>query len=138
MHLVMQRFQSHSTRLRKSSTSLVLTVKKNRCMSMLYWSEDANKESCNICHTSRWKPKGESNERDACSSGKKRKKIATKVLHYFPLQPCLQRLFMSFKIVEQIRWHVVNSDFNGLIRHPKDFKAWKMFNSTHLKFPSNP
>ena len=77
----------------------------NDCM--VYWGEDASKESCKRCHTSRWKPKGKGNEEGAFSNGKKRKKIPAKVLRYFPLQPRLQRLFMSSKTAEQMKWHAI-------------------------------
>ncbi|XP_052197234.1 uncharacterized protein LOC127804414 [Diospyros lotus] len=70
--------------------------------------------------------------------GKKRKKKPVKVLRYFPLKPRLQRLFMSSKTAEHMRWYSVDSNKDGLMRHPKDFEAWKRFDETHLEFASNP
>ncbi|XP_052176642.1 uncharacterized protein LOC127790947 [Diospyros lotus] len=72
------------------------------------------------------------------SGGKKRKKKPVKVLRYFPLKPRLQRLFMSSKTAEHMRWHSVDSNKDGLIRHPRDSEAWKRFDETHLEFASDP
>ena len=33
---------------------------------------------------------------------------------------------------------MVGSNKDGLMRHPRDFKTWKTFNTTHSKFPLNP
>jgi len=38
-----------------------------------------------------------------------KKKLPVKVLCYFPLKPRLKRLFMSPKIVNSMRWHVLNN-----------------------------
>ena len=65
----------------------------NDCM--LYWGEDENKETCKRCQSSRWKER---------VVGKK--KQPAKVLRYFPLKQRLQRLFMSTKTAEHMRWHI--------------------------------
>ena len=109
----------------------------NDCM--LYWGEDANIEECKRCHTSRWKPKSNDNARSAPNGRKKKKKkTPAKVLRYFPLKPRLQRLFMSSRTAEHMKWHAVEGKNDGLMRHPKDSKAWKMFDSLYPKFSSDP
>ena len=45
----------------------------------------------------------------AYATGNKRKKIPAKVLRYFPLKSRLQRMFMSSKIAEHMRWHASGS-----------------------------
>ena len=83
----------------------------------LFWKEFEQCEQCRTCGTSRWK----------IDDGKG-KKIPHKILHYFPLKPRLQRLFLSSKIVVDIRWHKdkrVNDE--NFLRHPADGKAWKDF-----------
>ncbi|RDX89555.1 hypothetical protein CR513_28707, partial [Mucuna pruriens] len=71
------------------------------------------KKICKHCKKSRGKPKG--------TNGKK--KLLVNFLCYFPLKPRLQRLFMCPKIATPIRWHVLNSNLDGLLRHPRDAKA---------------
>jgi len=108
----------------------------NDCV--LYWGEDESRETCKVCNTSRWKQSRKGNMTNMSGRGKKRKKKHAKVLRYFPLKPCLQRLFMSFKIAKHMRWHSVDSNKDGLMRHPRVFEAWKRFDETHLEFASDP
>nr|KYP44931.1 hypothetical protein KK1_033565 [Cajanus cajan] len=95
---------------------------------MLYWGEDKNLETCKHCKKSRWKQKG--------TNGKK--KLPAKVLRYFPLKPRLQRLFMCSKTAKSMRWHALNSNPDGLLRHPRDGKAWKYFDQFHPEFALEP
>ncbi|KAI9113630.1 hypothetical protein K1719_015557 [Acacia pycnantha] len=53
---------------------------QNDCM--LYWGEDAQRETCKKCHTLRFR---------IVRKGKKQKKKPAKILRYFPLKPRLQR-----------------------------------------------
>ncbi|XP_052198329.1 uncharacterized protein LOC127805620 [Diospyros lotus] len=108
----------------------------NDCM--LYWGEDESRETCKVCNTSRWKQSRKGNPTNMSSGGKKRKKKPVKVLRYFPLKPRLQRLFMSSKTAEHMRWHSVDSNKDGLMRHPRDSEAWKRFDETHIEFASDP
>ncbi|CAA7013323.1 unnamed protein product [Microthlaspi erraticum] len=103
----------------------------NDCM--LFWGEDSGRETCKICETSRWKMKGNEAENEEVSEKKKKnKKQAAKVLRYFPLKPRLQRLFMSSKTVESMKWHALAENKDGKLRHPRDGQAWKTFDQ---KFP---
>ena len=99
----------------------------NDCM--LYWGDDASKENCKRCHTLRYK---------TIQKRKKQKKKPAKILKYFPLKPRLQRLFMSSKTVEHIRWHEVDKNEDGKLRHPRDTEAWKAFYSDFPSFTANP
>ena len=36
-----------------------------------------------------------------------------------------------------MEWHLVDSNFDGLMRHLSDSKAYKMFNLTYSNFVSN-
>ncbi|XP_019232529.1 PREDICTED: uncharacterized protein LOC109213219 [Nicotiana attenuata] len=110
----------------------------NDCM--LYWGDDANEETCKHCHTSRWKPTKKSNNNHMSTTGKKKKKqkMPAKILRYFLLKPRLQRLFMCYKIVEHMRWHVKDSNRDGIPRHPRDGEAWKRFDTTFPEFASDP
>ncbi|KAG8382775.1 hypothetical protein BUALT_Bualt05G0112400 [Buddleja alternifolia] len=80
-------------------------------------------EECPVCGTSRWKVNN------------KGKKIPHKVLRYFPLKPRLQRLFMSSKTAEGMRWHQdkrINDEKE--LKHPADAKVWKEFDKEHSWF----
>ncbi|CAK8561187.1 unnamed protein product [Lathyrus sativus] len=69
---------------------------------------------------------------------RKRKKIPAKVLRYFPLKPRLQRLFLSSKTTEDMRWHATDANNDGMLRHPRDSEAWKKFDLTHTWYSSDP
>ncbi|KAI9128892.1 hypothetical protein K1719_000375 [Acacia pycnantha] len=71
---------------------------------MLYWGEDDRRETCKKCHTSRFK---------TVRKGKKQKKKPAKILRYFPLKPRLQRLFMSSKTAQHMRWHEDDKNEDG-------------------------
>jgi len=105
----------------------------NDCM--LYFGEDANRDFCKKCKTSRWKAKRKGT---IGATSNKRKKIPAKVLRYFPLKPRLQRMFMSSKIAEHMRWHSSGSINEVILRHPRDSKAWKTFDFKHPQFASDP
>ena len=80
---------------------------------ILYWKENANLKAYRNCNLSRW----ESNESkgqqstNASFKKKKKKKKPTKILRWFPLKPRLQRLFMSLKTANHLKWHA-----NGHVR----------------------
>ncbi|KAH1031535.1 hypothetical protein J1N35_043709 [Gossypium stocksii] len=61
-----------------------------------------------------------------------------KILWYFRLIPRLQRLFMSAKTAESMRWHHNQRTDDGLLRHPADSLAWKSFDSKFPSFTSDP
>ncbi|CAA7058755.1 unnamed protein product [Microthlaspi erraticum] len=110
----------------------------NDCM--LFWGEDSEREVCKICNISRWKGKStEAEGENEEVSGKKRKKKrqAAKVLRYFPLKPRLQRLYMSSKSAESMKWHAVGENKDGKLRHPRDGEAWKTFDQKFHTFASD-
>ena len=80
----------------------------------LFWGEFKDRNNCLTCGTSRWKIV--------------EKKIPWKVLRYFPLKRRLQRLFMSKKTAEDMRWHGEKRVDDDTLRHPVDGDAWKDFN----------
>ncbi|XP_055822023.1 uncharacterized protein LOC129890508 [Solanum dulcamara] len=94
---------------------------QNDCI--LYWSDYVNAQSCPKFGNSRWKsvkPKG--------------KKVAHKVLRYFPIKPRLQRLYMAKEISKKMRWHKEENIDDGVMRHPSDSIEWKSFNERHTTF----
>jgi hypothetical protein len=109
----------------------------NNCM--LYWGvEDENRQTCKVCNRSRWKQSSRDGEAGTSNDDNTKKKVPAKVLRYFPLKSRLQRLFMSSKTDVDMKWHSMNQTSDGMIRHPRDFEAWKMFDSKNPLFASDP
>jgi len=79
----------------------------NDCI--LYWGGREKQESCDKCHTSRWKDI--------------ERKLPAKVLCYFPLIPKLLRFYKSSKIAEDMIWHDNHRIKDGVLRRPADGKA---------------
>jgi hypothetical protein len=105
---------------------------------MLYWGvEDEKREMCKICNTSRWKKSSSGKDVEASNNDKSQRNVPAKVLRYFPLKPRLQRLFLSSKTSEDMRWHATNITTDGMLRHPRDSEAWKKFNSDNTLFASD-
>ena len=72
------------------------------------------------------------------SEGEKQKKKPAKILKYFPLKPWLQRLFMSSKIVEHMKWLEVDENTDDKLSHPRDAEAWKEFDLNFPTFAADP
>lgn len=60
------------------------------------------------------------------------------ILRWFPLKPRLQRLFMSSKTADLMKWHYLNREKDGKLRHPADALAWKYFDEKYPEFSSDP
>ena len=99
---------------------------ENDCM--LYWKNDAKLDSCPKCKVSRWKSIRKSLD------GKHTYKVPRKVLRYFPIKKCLQRLFLSSKTANLTRWHDEGRNKDGLLRHPTDSPLWKDFDKKNPEF----
>ena len=97
----------------------------------LFWGPDATLDKCRRCGTARYKVEGEGHN-------KKKRRHAIKSMRYFPLRPRLQRLFMSPKMAEQMRWHATEANPDGKMRHPRDGDAWKAFDGEFPDFASDP
>ncbi|KAG8478767.1 hypothetical protein CXB51_028628 [Gossypium anomalum] len=104
---------------------------------MLYWGDQKNQQSCHVCGKSRWMDRN-AEDVNADEGGAQLRKKPVKALRYFPLIPRLQRLFMSSKTAESMRWHNDQRTDDGLLRHPVDSLAWKSFDSKFSSFASDP
>ncbi|XP_062076859.1 uncharacterized protein LOC133781794 [Humulus lupulus] len=101
-------------------------VCENDCT--LFWKEHKDATECPICGFSRYKLKG-----------KRRKNVPVKKMHYFPITPRLQRLFMSRHTSEEMRWHKEKRlNTEGVLRHPADGEAWKDFDKQYPEFAIDP
>lgn len=107
----------------------------NDCM--LYWRENAARDSCKVCKKSRWKTSVVVGDVPK-EKKKKKKQQAAKILRYFPLKPRLQRLFMSSKTAKDMRWHADSENKDGKLRHPRDGIPWKTLNQQFPEFSLEP
>ncbi|GJV91185.1 hypothetical protein Tco_1538998 [Tanacetum coccineum] len=90
----------------------------------LFWGDTNKKlDNCLICGASRWK--------DKKTNGKK---VANKVVRYFPLKPRLQRMYSSEHTAKDMTWHATGKSKDGKMYHPVDGKAWKIFEIIHPTF----
>ncbi|XP_071718281.1 uncharacterized protein [Rutidosis leptorrhynchoides] len=104
----------------------VIHVCKNDCC--LFWNENSKKDHCPLCKTSRWK-----------NENTKGKKVAHKVLRYFPLTPRLQCLYKSSVNAKDMIWHAIGQcKEEGKMRHPVDGTSWKSFEARYPDFESEP
>ncbi|KAG8474821.1 hypothetical protein CXB51_031544 [Gossypium anomalum] len=87
---------------------------------MLNWGDQKNQQSCHVC------------------GGAQLRKKPIKILRYFPIIPRLQRLFMSSKTADSMRWHNDQRTDDGLLRHPVDSLSCKSFDSKFPSFASYP
>jgi hypothetical protein len=91
---------------------------------MLYYLENAEMTECMTCRHSRYKPR----------IGRGKTLVAYKKLRYFLITSRMQRLFMSPRTAEHMKWHQSHDALDGVMVHPSDGEAWKHFNSVHPHF----
>ncbi|KAL0546349.1 hypothetical protein IC582_016257 [Cucumis melo] len=95
---------------------------------VLYWKEFADLQHCPTCGEARYKVNHNIG-----------KKILHKVLRHFPLEPRLQRLFVSQEGSADMRWHRDKRvETDDVLRHPANAEGWKHFDSEFPDFASDP
>ncbi|CAN6576369.1 unnamed protein product [Malus baccata var. baccata] len=105
-------------------------VKIDACLNdyMIYWKDISDLTVCSVCGESRYKITN--------AADRSRKKIAAKVMWYFPLKPRLQRFFMSKHTAEHMRWHAIECPKDEFMRHPSDYPTWKHLDNLYPDFTS--
>ncbi|KAM1562805.1 hypothetical protein ACFX10_037291 [Malus domestica] len=91
---------------------------------VFYSIENEALDRCPVCNESRFKMTYEN----------RMTKILQKVMHYLPLKPRLQQLYMSMHTAIDMIWHKEKSVDDDVMRHLADGEAWKEFDQTFLKF----
>ncbi|GJW63583.1 CACTA transposable element [Tanacetum coccineum] len=92
----------------------------------LFWGSEDNLKmpNCPICKASRWKDPKKT----------KGKKVANKVVRYFPLTPRLQRMFNTKHIAKWMTWHATGqSKENGLAAD--GFNPFGMMSQNYSMWP---
>ncbi|KAD4586129.1 hypothetical protein E3N88_23730 [Mikania micrantha] len=93
----------------------------------LFWKENSLMQNCPVCNESRWVDKNT-----------KGKKVAQKVLRYFPLTSRLRRRFSFRFTAKDMIWHNTGRSTDGMMRHPVDGKAWQEFDNRYSNFAKEP
>nr|XP_017233132.1 PREDICTED: uncharacterized protein LOC108207183 [Daucus carota subsp. sativus] len=98
---------------------------ENDCM--LFYGDDKDLENCKYCNLSRYKA--------ATHAGNNT--IPRKVLRYFKITPRLQRLYMSTRTAEHMKYHKYRTVDEGVLSHPADGKEWKEFDKMYPDFAAD-
>ncbi|XP_039137103.1 uncharacterized protein LOC120274629 [Dioscorea cayenensis subsp. rotundata] len=101
---------------------------------MLFWKNKEHEDIYSKCGASRWKEHANIVEDDSSIYSKKKKHV--KILRWFPLKPRLQRLFMSSKTANFMKWHEEGRTKDGNLRHPADSECWKNLDARYPDFSS--
>jgi hypothetical protein len=99
---------------------------------MLFWKEHANEKKYLECGQSRF-------IKILTQDGEKVMiEVAQKKLRYFPITPCLKRLFISKRTMRHMRWHKEGIRENDRVMgHPSDGEAWKVLDKFDADFVSD-
>ena len=89
-------------------------------------------DSCPRCHASQYKTIN-----DAMMQAGHKKRLATKVMWYFPIIPRLKRLFATAKTTKLMRWHVEDRVNDGNLWHLADGAQWRAINHSYKRSFSN-
>ena len=98
---------------------------ENDCM--LFYGDDKDLKNCKFCNLSRYKV--------ATHVGNNT--IPRKVLRYFKITPRLQRLYMSTRTAEHMKYHKYRTVDEGVLSHPADGEEWKEFDKTYPDFAAD-
>ncbi|XP_026417227.1 uncharacterized protein LOC113312705 [Papaver somniferum] len=99
----------------------------NNCI--LFWNEYKDEKVCPTCKAPRWKV-----DRD----GKVYENVPAKVLWYFDIIPRFQRLFQSKHTTEDLIWHDITRNKDGVLRHPADSHAWREIDNNFPEIKGDP
>jgi hypothetical protein len=99
---------------------------------ILLWKEHANEKMCLECGQSRFiEVVTEDGEKVMIE-------VVQKQLHYFPITPCLKRVFISKRTARHMRWHKEGIRENdGVMWNPLDDEAWKVLDRFDANFASD-
>ena len=93
---------------------------------MIYLGEDSELISCKLCNHPRYKRYHGSN--------RQKTNVPHKKIYYFPLTPCLQRLYAAKATANDMRWHKEHNIEEGVMRNCSDSPTWKHFDQIHPSF----
>ncbi|WVZ52993.1 hypothetical protein U9M48_003987 [Paspalum notatum var. saurae] len=98
----------------------------NDCI--IYYGDYHELGSCPVCKA--WWYKIKYHDPMDVEGEPPRKKVPAKVMWYFPIIPCLWRLFRNKKHAKVIRWHKEERKEDDTLRHPADGSQWRKIDRT--------
>jgi len=109
----------------------------NDCV--LFRTEYADMDTCPTCGESRWKT-SDSGEKEGSNidDAALKRRVPQKILRYFPVTPCLQRLYMRASTSKHMRWHKEGLVQDGKMRRPANSMAWKHVDEEYKDFALDP
>ena len=94
---------------------------------ILFYKNNKPATECSKCGEPRYK-----------INNRKTKKIPQKILRYFSLISRLQKLYMSTKTAEEMRWYYEQRVLEeSILSHPTDSLVWKDFDAKYPHFVSD-
>ncbi|KAA0062133.1 transposase [Cucumis melo var. makuwa] len=96
----------------------------------LYRKEYANSTKFPKCGLSRWKINK--------NSTKESRGVAAKQMWYFPIVPRFIRMFKNLENAKNLRWHAMDRNVDGIMRHPADTPSWRLIDHMWPTFGSKP
>ena len=89
----------------------------NDCI--LYRGEEYEQlDACPVCDAKWYKIR--QNDPGDVDGETVKKKVPAKVMWYFPIIPCLKRLFRNIDHAKLMRWHKEERKKDQMLRHPTD------------------
>jgi hypothetical protein len=61
-------------------------------------------------------------------------KVPVKVMWYFPIIPCLNRLFRNKENAKLMTWHKSDRKQDHMLSHPTDASQWRMIDRKYKDF----
>ncbi|WVZ51489.1 hypothetical protein U9M48_002633 [Paspalum notatum var. saurae] len=102
----------------------------NDCI--LYRGDYRELECCPACEALQYKIKRD--DPGDVEGERPRKSVPAKVMWYFPIIPCLRRLFRNKEHAKIIRWHKEERKKDDMLRHPADGSQWRKIDRTYPDF----
>ena len=96
-----------------------------------------NLDACPVCKALRYKIRRDEDVGDLQGHRDKMKRGPTKVMWYFPIIPCLKRLFRNKAHAKLMRWHAEERKQDNLLRHPADGSQWRKIDREFKTFSEN-
>ena len=103
--------------------------------SSIYRGEYENLDSCPVCNACRYKiPRDNLGNVEGM---RVKKRVAAKVMWYFPLIPRLKCLFMNKTNANLMRWHKEERKQDNMLRHSADGSQWRKVDRTFPTFAND-
>jgi hypothetical protein len=91
-------------------------------------------EACPVCNALRYKIWRDDDPGAPEGTPPKVTKVLAKVMWYFPIIPCLKRLFRNKENSKLMTWHKSDRKQGHMLRHPADGSQWRKIDRKYKDF----